>query len=191
MRTMPLLAIGLLLSVSACGVADRGSEETAPQTVVVTTTVPKSAASASTVGSSHSPTPTAAGSPASDAEPNTAHGPAGISPGEFDALLHANPHKGDSVHLGGQDYEVCAYGDGYGMYLVLAGANTSCDFALNLFKSQTSGLNASKDPIRRNFKSNLPVTSPVTGEKYDVSCRLENNNALACEGGEGASIVLF
>ncbi|MDO5029538.1 MAG: hypothetical protein Q4E11_03010 [Corynebacterium sp.] len=105
-------------------------------------------------------------------------------------LVYSNPSPGTTFTAGGEELTVCVFGDGYGTNLVVAGPNTSCEFATEVFNQQTEGLNASADNIRDNLKPNIQATSPTTGKTYDVSCGSQADGVVECSGGNDARIYI-
>lgn len=105
-------------------------------------------------------------------------------------IIYSNPSPGTTFTAGGEEMTVCVYGDGYGTNLGVAGPNTSCEFATEVFHQQTDGLNATADNIRDNLKPNIQATSPATGQTYDVSCGTQGDGVVACSGGNDARIYI-
>jgi len=104
-------------------------------------------------------------------------------------IIYSNSSPG-TTFTGGEEMTVCVYGDGYRTNLVVAGPNTSCEFATEVFHQQTDGLNATADNIRDNLKPNIQATSPATGQTYDVSCGTQGDGVVACSGGNDARIYI-
>lgn len=105
-------------------------------------------------------------------------------------IIYSNPSPGTTFTAGGEEMTVCVYGDGYGTNLVVAGPNTSCEFATEVFHQQTDGLNATADNVRDNLKPNIQATSPATGQTYDVSCGTQADGVVECSGGNDARIYI-
>lgn len=104
--------------------------------------------------------------------------------------VYNNPSPGTKFMVGDEELTVCVYGDGYGTNLVVAGPNTSCDFATEVFNKQTEGLNATHDNIRDNLQPNIQATSSATGKTYDVSCGTQSDGVVVCTGGDNAKIYI-
>lgn len=99
--------------------------------------------------------------------------------------------EGFSVDVAGTPAEMCMMGNGYGISFVMAGANTSCDFA----KATGSALiNATPSPdenLRDYMPSSVQVSSPVTGKTYDMSCSISDNELITCTGGADAKVLIL
>lgn len=106
-------------------------------------------------------------------------------------FLMTNPQPGTPVVIDGMQATTCIYGDGYGLHLVAAGPNTSCEFAKAVMGAQTSDLNASRQNVRDYLKPEVSVTSPVTGEEYTMRCVAEPTKLIRCTGGNDATVILY
>lgn len=103
----------------------------------------------------------------------------------------ANPGVGAKLTINGQQATTCVYGDGFGLHMVAAGENTSCEFATAVMEEQTRGLNATYDNVRDHLKSPVDAVSPVTGERYTMKCSVAASNLITCTGGNNATVFMF
>lgn len=106
------------------------------------------------------------------------------------AEIYNNPSPGSTFMAAGEQATTCIYGDGYGLNLIAAGPNTSCDFAKAVFNQQTEGLNASEDNIRDHLQPNIKAKSPATGKTYDLSCSTQDD-VVVCTGGNNAKFYMY
>lgn len=106
------------------------------------------------------------------------------------AEIYNNPNPGSTFTAAGEQATTCIYGDGYGLNLIAAGPNTSCDFAKAVFNQQTKGLNATEDNIRDHLRSNIKAKSPATGKTYDLRCSTQDD-VVVCTGGNNAKIYMY
>lgn len=109
---------------------------------------------------------------------------------DMTAEIYNNPSPGSTFTAAGEQATTCIYGDGYGLNLIAAGPNTSCDFAKAVFNQQTEGLNASEDNIRDHLQPNIKAKSPATGKTYDLSCSTQDD-VVVCTGGNNAKIYMY
>lgn len=109
---------------------------------------------------------------------------------DMTAEIYNNPSPGSTFMAAGEQATTCIYGDGYGLNLIAAGPNTSCDFAKAVFNQQTEGLNASEDNIRDHLQPNIKAKSPATGKTYDLSCSTQDD-VVVCTGGNNAKIYMY
>lgn len=104
--------------------------------------------------------------------------------------VQAGDAPGTKVTVNGTPSEMCMMGDGYHINFLMAGPNTSCDFA----KETTSALiNATPSPaedLRGYIPGSLNVASPVTGKTYQMSCNVAENALITCKGGNNATIFI-
>lgn len=105
--------------------------------------------------------------------------------------MRANGNIGDTFTIDGQATELCVHGDGYGLNIVSAGPNTSCDFARNVMNSATAGLNPTGDNVRGVLPNTIRAGSPVTNEAYDMTCNYDERNLITCEGGNNATVYMY
>ena len=109
---------------------------------------------------------------------------------DMTAEIYNNPSPGSTFMAAGEQATTCIYGDGYGLNLIAAGPNTSCDFAKAVFNQQTEGLNASEDNIRDHLQPNIKAKIPATGKTYDLSCSTQDD-VVVCTGGNNAKIYMY
>lgn len=108
----------------------------------------------------------------------------------LDLVMH-NPTPGQTATVAGTYYEVCILGDGFGLYTVLAGDNTSCDFGRAVFDAQTAGHNPTFENIRDFYQPEISVASPATGQTYNMQCSVLGDKSMECTGGNNARVVLY
>ena len=53
------------------------------------------------------------------------------------------------------------------------------------------GLNPTMDNIRQNLRPEITVTSPVTGDTYDLTCSQRSERLMACVGGNDAVVYFY
>ncbi|WP_293773447.1 hypothetical protein [uncultured Corynebacterium sp.] len=173
----------------AADATSAASSPTATTSAAPSTAADATSSPAGTDTHRESDAPAASAAPATDSA-GDAPDPVGSSPSkaELDALAQTPLNPGDAITLGGQAATACIYGDGWGLNLLIAGANTSCDFATAVFKAQSEGLNATEDNIRDHLAPSINVVSPVTNQAYDMSCSTNADKLITCTGGNGASV---
>lgn len=171
-----LIILVVVTPLVACGTSPEPTPSESVTTVVEThvESVEKPAAAP------HTPPPTA--SPRS---------PSDLTREELSQLLIDYPGENASYNLGDVRVTNCVYGDGYGLHMVAAGPNTSCDFAREVMKAQTENLNATEQNVRHHLHPVVSVTSPVTGLSYDMKCANEPNFLIRCTGGNDATVFMF
>lgn len=190
------------LAFTACSTQET---EAAPEsaTPVETTTVTQTEDGVSDKSSGNTPNPTGS-APDQGGDTTTAEtGGTSTSSSESDdngdgsrlrqdmtAEIYNNPSPGSTFMAAGEQATTCIYGDGYGLNLIAAGPNTSCDFAKAVFNQQTEGLNASEDNIRDHLQPNIKAKSPATGKTYDLSCSTQDD-VVVCTGGNNAKIYMY
>lgn len=103
----------------------------------------------------------------------TASTPESSSTEPVPAALLAPPLGNNSIEsLTGQAMNFCSYG-------IYAGANaTSCAFAESI-----------ADSVAAISSGTRQVTSPTTGESYQVTC-VDHGDVVHCTGGSGAAVVI-
>lgn len=190
------------LAFTACSTQEtEASPESA--TPVETTTVTQTENGVSDKSSGNTPNPTGS-APDHGGDTTTAEtGGTSTSSSESDdngdgsrlrqdmtAEIYNNPSPGSTFMAAGEQATTCIYGDGYGLNLIAAGPNTSCDFAKAVFNQQTEGLNASEDNIRDHLQPNIKAKSPATGKTYDLSCSTQDD-VVVCTGGNNAKIYMY
>lgn len=105
--------------------------------------------------------------------------------------MMSNVQPGDPIRIGSEEATICVYGDGYGLGLVAANKNTSCDFARAVMATQVDGLNPTDDNVRTTLKPQVRATSPVTGQTYTMNCSNDSNNLIVCTGGDNAKVYMY
>ena len=140
------------LAFTACSTQET---DAAPEsaTPVETTTVTQTEDGVSDKSSGNTPNPTGS-TPDQGGDTTTAEtGGTSTSSSESDdngdgselrqdmtAEIYNNPSPGSTFTAAGEQATTCIYGDGYGLNLIAAGPNTSCDFAKAVFNQQPRGL---------------------------------------------------
>src|SRR5699024_5551743 len=186
-RTFLLFAAATTLVLSACGAPD---DDPAP-TSTVTKEVPEEDTSAapsdSEVPSSEpesEPANESSAAPSDDASPSDPEQPdlSEQTPEDFQALMveemRTNGNVGDTFTIDGQATELCVHGDGFGLNVVTAGANTSCEFASNLLDAATEDINPTQEIFRDIMLQTLEVASPVTNQQYQIDCSTDARNLI-------------
>ena len=104
--------------------------------------------------------------------------------------LPANQINGAKVDVFGTPATVCQTGDGYNITYVLAGPNTSCDFARST-AGRLMGLTiSSQEDLRGYVPPQISVTSPVTHQTYNLACKTDDREIIRCTGGNNAEIMI-
>ncbi|WP_257962989.1 hypothetical protein [Corynebacterium amycolatum] len=190
------------LAFTACSTQET---EAAPESAapVETTTVTQTEDGVSDKSSGNTPNPTGSAPDQGDDTTTAETGGTSTSSSEsgdngegsglrqdMTAEIYNNPSPGSTFMAAGEQATTCIYGDGYGLNLIAAGPNTSCDFAKAVFNQQTEGLNASEDNIRDHLQPNIKAESPATGKTYDLSCSTQDD-VVVCTGGNNAKIYMY
>lgn len=114
---------------------------------------------------------------------------------EFQQVMHqemvSNGNIGDTFTIDGQPTELCVHGDGYGLNVVTAGENTTCDFARSVMNAATAGLNPTGQNVRDSLPASVHAGSPATGEAYDMQCTNDERNLITCTGGSNAVVYMY
>lgn len=188
-RLLTILAIVGTLALAGC--TDTTTDEaTTPETLTSTQTVATSTEDATPEAPAETVTTGDAGTEASSTSIDDAPGnddPATDIPRED---LPQEP-VGSEITIAGEPATVCIYGDGWGTNVWAGNANTSCEFVVAVHESLIEGLNPTRDNIRQNLKEQVTVTSPVTGEDYDMTCAARGEALVTCTGGEGAAVHFY
>ncbi|PFG28417.1 hypothetical protein [Corynebacterium renale] len=98
---------------------------------------------------------------------------------------------GSRTTINGNSATVCINGDGFGLNVVAAGDNTSCDFASAVMRTLTDGLNATYDSVLQRIPQTITAVSPVTGQSYQMDCTQPDPTYLVCTGGAGAAVYMY
>ncbi|MEJ6014185.1 hypothetical protein WG936_10100 [Corynebacterium sp. H127] len=175
----------LALGLSSCGADKKPEPEVHTAVVTVTTTselapTPPPIAAVTTTSTKQIPPPP----PPQQASPSNFQQ-------EMAAKLQQSMHPGDPIEIYGNNMTLCTQGDGYGIHMLAAGENTSCEFALALMGAQIAGLNATDDNVREHLQPSVAVTSPVTNQPYTMTCGTDANKVITCSGGNDALVVLY
>lgn len=173
------------LSLAACQQPQPTPTAASPVTATVTETVTHAPGATSVEKSETETAKPAPGTAASASKELTS-----FQEEMYQQLLVAT-QEGDPVTIKGTPATLCVYGDGYALHMVAAGPNTSCDFARELMRQQTAGLNATDDNVRDHLQSTLTVASPVTGGSYDMSCAVDADRLITCSGGNNATVFMY
>lgn len=201
--------LGVILAVGGlalAGCTSDSSDDTAPveSATMVTETTPTATAElttdpiATSPGISGDQTDTAPTNPAT-AEPTTP----GQAPGTPATTNNASSTDipgwdelppdpvGKDTTIAGETATICIYGDGWGTNIWAGNANTSCEFVSEVHQELIEGLNPTMDSIRQNLRPEITVTSPVTGEPYDLTCEQRSERLMACSGGNDAVVYIY
>ena len=217
-RTFATFAAATALTLSACGApaedeAAATSEDAAPtSTVTQVVTEEESEAPAETDGANDG----AEGE--TEAAEGTATGGAGTPPPkdgetpqepeqpeqpeqpdqtleEFQEVMAQemvnNGNIGDTFTIDGQPTELCVHGDGYGLNVVTAGANTSCEFAKSVMTATTGDTDPTQDNVRNSMPQTVRAGSPATSQAYDMDCSVDHRNLITCVGGDNAVVYMY
>ena len=104
--------------------------------------------------------------------------------------LPENQINGAKVDVFGTPATMCQTGDGYNITYVLAGPNTSCDFARSTAGHLMSLTISSLEDLRGYVPPQISVTSPVTHQTYNLACRTDDREIIRCTGGNNAEIMI-
>jgi cobalamin biosynthesis Mg chelatase CobN len=170
-------------------VSSEASEETAANTSAT------SPAESETAAASQATTTAAASEGASaSAQPSSSEAP-GQAPDDFQAAMaeqmRINGNIGDPFVIDGQETELCVHGDGFGLNVVTAGGNTTCEFTRNVMNSATAGLNPTGDNVRDRMPMHVRAASPVTNQTYDMNCSVDERKLITCTGGDNATAYMY
>lgn len=98
--------------------------------------------------------------------------------------------NGTSVNVHGTPATVCQMGDGYNIAFVMAGANTSCDFARSTAGRLMTLAPSSKDDLRAFIPQQVTVNSSVTHQNYSLTCNIDEHEVIRCTGGNNAEVLI-
>lgn len=98
--------------------------------------------------------------------------------------------NGASVNVHGTPATVCQMGDGYNIAFVMAGANTSCDFARSTAGRLMTLAPSSKDDLRSFIPGQVTVNSSVTKQNYSLTCTIDEHEVIRCTGGNNAEVLI-
>ena len=98
--------------------------------------------------------------------------------------------NGASVNVHGTPATVCQMGDGYNIAFVMAGANTSCDFARSTAGRLMTLAPSSKDDLRSFIPGQVTVNSPITQQNYSLACQTDEHEVIRCTGGNNAEVLI-
>lgn len=113
------------------------------------------------------------------------------APGQPATKLDYATQPGAVTTIDGHSATVCINGDGFGLNVVAAGDNTSCDFAREVMRTLTDGLNATYDSVLQRIPQTITAISPVTGQSYQMDCTQPDPTYLVCTGGAGAAVYMY
>ena len=203
-RTFLLCAAATTLALSACGAPEDDPAPTSTVTKEVieenTTAAPSDPEDPSSERESEAasePANESSATPSDDASPSEPEQPdlSEQTPEDFQALMveemRTNGNVGDTFTIDGQATELCVHGDGFGLNVVTAGANTSCEFASNLLDAATEDINPTQENIRDTMPQTLEVASPVTNQQYQMDCSTDARNLITCTGGDNAVVYMY
>lgn len=104
--------------------------------------------------------------------------------------VQAGDAPGTKVTVNGTPSEMCMMGDGYRINFLMAGPNTSCDFAKETTSALINATPSPEDDLRGYIPGSLNVASPVTGKTYQMSCTVADNALITCKGGNNATVFI-
>lgn len=190
-----LVTVLLAATLTACSGGGTTTSQSAPQPVTVETTITE----APTTQSAPQPVPVettttkapASVKPSTSSATSTASTPPQTSKDDLVQQMIDNPGVGAQLTINGQKATTCVYGDGFGLHMVAAGENTSCEFATAVMQEQTQDLNATDQNVRDHLKSPVDVVSPVTKKSYTMQCSTAPSMLITCTGGNNATVFLF
>lgn len=187
-RAGVVAACGATLVLTGCSTArDDKSGGAIPAVDTVTTT-----ATLTTLADSGSPSAAASGAKTSpSAEDHQNAGSAAPSPTPAPLHLDFAAQPGSTTTIAGTEAIICVNGDGFGLNVVAAGPNTSCDFSVATLNTLTAGLNATYDNVRSTLPRALIATSPVTGQDYWMHCSQTDFPLITCTGGQDATVFMY
>ena len=200
-RTFATFAAGTALALGACG-APAEDEAAATSTVTQHVTAEATTEAPETQSPGDAPADTEATDtetpPAEETqtpdEPEQPEQPEQTLE-EFQQVMHQemvnNGNIGDTFTIDGQPTELCVHGDGYGLNVVTAGENTTCDFARSVMNAATAGLNPTGQNVRDSLPASVHAGSPATGEAYDMQCTNDERNLITCTGGSNAVVYMY
>ncbi|MDO5031487.1 hypothetical protein [Corynebacterium sp.] len=110
---------------------------------------------------------------------------------ELSSQIPQGKASGFDVNLKGTKATVCLMGDGYGITFVMAGKNTSCEFAETTARTLMGNAPSSKSDLRNFVPPQLNATSPVTNKAYNLSCSIDENEVIRCTGGNDAEVLIL
>lgn len=98
---------------------------------------------------------------------------------------------GSEVTIAGEPATICIHGDGWGTNIWAGNANTSCEFVSATHEVLIEGLDPTRDNIRQHLREEITVSSPVTGQDYNLTCLQRGERLVTCSGGEGAAVHFY
>ncbi|MCQ9677108.1 hypothetical protein [Corynebacterium sp. BF-R-2] len=107
----------------------------------------------------------------------------------FEQLPKDKPN-GAKVNVHGTPATMCLMGDGYNITYVMAGENTSCDFARSTAGRLMGSTPSPKEDLRRYMPAQILVNSPVTHQDYNLACHIDDHEVVRCTGGNGAEVLI-
>ncbi|MEY8578040.1 hypothetical protein AALI21_07000 [Corynebacteriaceae bacterium 6-324] len=214
-RTFATFAAATALTLSACGAPAEDEAAATSENAAETTTVTQEVTEEAT----DSPTETDGSDDSADGETEAAEGtapsgdgtpppPVGETPQEpeqpeqpdqsaeeFQNIMaeemRNNGNIGDTFTIDGQPTELCVHGDGYGLNVVTAGANTSCEFAKNVMMATTGDTDPTQDNVRDSMPQTVKAGSPTTNRAYTMDCAADERNLITCVGGDNAVVYMY
>lgn len=202
-RAVLALTSAGVLSLAGCAGADEQDDTTTAEATTTQTVQSETSADTDQSASAGQTTQQPTGGASQDEEATITEGapsesqPPPSNPAESPAPTQ-NPDEelpqepvGSPVTIAGQPATVCIYGDGWGTNVWAGNANTSCEFVSATHETLIEGLNPTTQNIRDHLQPEISVTSPVTGETYDLSCAPRGEQLVSCTGGEGAEVFFY
>lgn len=213
-RTFATFAAATALTLSACGAPAEDEAAATSENAAENTTVTQEATDSPTEtdgsdNSADSETEAAEGTaPSGDGTPPPPDGETPQEPEqpeqpeqpdqsaeEFQNIMaeeiRNNGNIGDTFTIDGQPTELCVHGDGYGLNVVTAGANTSCEFAKNVMMATTGDTDPTQDNVRDSMPQTVKAGSPTTNRAYTMDCAADERNLITCVGGDDAVVYMY
>ena len=215
-RTFATFAAATALTLSACGAPAEDEAAATSENAAETTTVTQEVTEEAT----DSPTETESSDDSADGETEAAEGTAPSGDGtppppedgetpqepeqpeqpdqtqeEFQEVMaqemRNNGNIGDTFTIDGHPTELCVHGDGYGLNVVTAGANTSCEFAKSVMTATTGDTDPTQDNVRDSMPQTVKAGSPTTNRAYYMDCAADERNLITCVGGDTAVVYMY
>src|SRR5699024_9927588 len=105
--------------------------------------------------------------------------------------MRINGNIGDPFVIDGQETELCVHGDGFGLNVVTAGGNTTCEFARDVMNSATAGLTPTGENLRGRRPTTARAASPVTNQSSGMDWSVDARKLITCTGGDNATVYMY
>lgn len=193
MRTITprmLLTLAAAGTLALAGCAEETGDTETPETVTQTAEPETTATTGPDAGidpTTTAPAPTNGDTTAEATGPPTEETPDKEVPEED---LPYEP-VGTEVTIAGEPATICIHGDGWGTNVWAGNANTSCEFVIATHEVLIEGLDPTRDNIRQHLQEEITVSSPVTGQNYELTCLQRGERLVTCTGGEEAAVHFY